>query len=467
MALPHLQTITDTWLLDIKKHADINNHDEPNYWAYNPSTLITTSQPVHFTVGTGSQILSSVFTTCASTSHELIIVTCFWAKSLSQEYLSSLLVKLSAKAVSQGRKIQVRLCFSSLSLFQKLFQSSSLDGKIYPPSSWAGLGLPRPENLMGLELVVKSVFVRPFSVMHPKFILMDRKIAFMPSCNVSWENWFEGCIEMRGNICLKLYDFWAIFWSRGGAGLPDLQSDSTLMDSTLLPEASDSSPIKQISFPQDVPLIQTILLPSPHHANPNLNPFSTPTPPPTPLNTFLLHILNTATHSIFIQTPNLTCSPLISALLSAISRGVDIHLITSSRLMILEQLVTARTITEFEVWKLRRSCKRLLSFYKRALSTPDLENPPVKPGMLTVGYFCGKKGGKGGKEEPVKSHLKMVVVDEEITVLGSGNMDRASWFTSQELGIALLGREVAESVRGNVDERLEGRVDQVCETLSL
>jgi phosphatidylserine/phosphatidylglycerophosphate/cardiolipin synthase-like enzyme len=56
----------------------------------------------------------------------------------------------------------------------------------------------------------------------------------------------------------------------------------------------------------------------------------------------------------------------------------------------------------------------------------------------------------------------MVVVDGEIIVLGSGNMDRASWFTSQELGVALLGRVVAERIRGAVDEGLEERVGYVC-----
>jgi phosphatidylserine/phosphatidylglycerophosphate/cardiolipin synthase-like enzyme len=123
--------------------------------------------------------------------------------------------------------------------------------------------------------------------------------------------------------------------------------------------------------------------------------------------------------------------------------------------MILEQLVTAGTITEFEVWKLRRRYTRLLNAYNNSLKNPDLENPAVKPGALKVGYFR-KREGRG--EEPVKSHLKMVVVDEEITVLGSGNMDRASWFTSQELGVALFGNEVAESIREAVNEGLEGRV---------
>ncbi|PMD36159.1 hypothetical protein L207DRAFT_533046 [Hyaloscypha variabilis F] len=459
MSSPHFKAVTDTWLSDLQSNAEINLRDEPNFWASDPSKLITTSQPVHFSIGTGSHILSSAFATCASTNHELIIVTCFWAKSHSQEDLASLLLKLSAKAISQNRKIQVRLCFSSLSLLQKLFQTSSLDGKIYPPSSWAGLGLPRPEELTGLDLVVKSVFVRPFSVMHPKFILVDRKIAFMPSCNVSWEDWFEGCIEMQGDIALKLFDFWTAFWGRGGSALPPISTTNASSEFPTL-NGQDSSLIKQASFTQDTLLTQTILLPSPHHANRILHPFSTSTPPPTPLNTFILRILATATKSIFIQSPNLTCSPLISDLFSALERGIDVDLITSSRLMILEQLVTAGTITEFEVWKLRRRYARLLKVYNNSLKNPDLENPPVKPGVLKVGYFRKREGG--GKDEPVKSHLKMVVVDGEITVLGSGNMDRASWFTSQELGVAFLGREVAERIKGAVDEGLEGRVVYVC-----
>jgi len=83
----------------------------------------------------------------------------------------------------------------------------------------------------------------------------------------------------------------------------------------------------------------------------------------------------------------------------------------------------------------------------------------VKPGTLRIGYFHERIEGE---EEPVKSHLKMVIVDDEITVLGSGNMDRASWFTSQVLGVAFLGREGAERIKGAVDEGLEGRVNYVC-----
>ena len=129
--------------------------------------------------------------------------------------------------------------------------------------------------------------------------------------------------------------------------------------------------------------------------------------------------------------------------------------------MILEQVITAGTITEFEVWKLRRRYKNLLSHYHQKSKTSDPENSTQKPGNMSIGYYRSRKGGRV-EEEPVKSHLKLVIGDEEVTVLGSGNMDRASWYTSQELGLAFLSREMAGHIRECVDEGLEGRVDYVC-----
>ena len=154
------------------------------------------------------------------------------------------------------------------------------------------------------------------------------------------------------------------------------------------------------------------------------------------------------------------------AILSALGSGIDVTIITSRRLMLLEQLVTAGTITEFEIWKLRRRYSQLLT------SRSDLEAGIQKPvsyrlskplsdlltfsqGKLKIGYFQPKTGPR----EPVKSHLKLMIVDEEVTVLGSGNMDRASWFTSQELGVALLSKDVAANVAHCVHLGLENRVE--------
>ncbi|KAH7411006.1 hypothetical protein BKA64DRAFT_662370 [Cadophora sp. MPI-SDFR-AT-0126] len=473
------KALTEGWLYSLKKNTSPATTDSPNYWSSDASSLITTSQPLSFTLGTGAQILTTTLNKCESTTYELLIVTCFWADSVSKQAISSLLLKLSAKGLSQNRKISVRICFSSRSIVQKLFQTSSLNGKIYPPSTWTDLGLPAPVDLVGLDLDVKSVFVRPFSVMHPKFILVDRKLAFMPSCNVSWENWFEGCIEMQGGITEKLFDFWVSFWAQGKTDLPaSLPQDNELeasnaqlltLDTATTPKpTSATSLITQTTYPPTFPPPQTILLPSPHHFNPHFLILSTPRPPPTPLNTFLLQAFSLATSTIYIQTPNLTCFPVIAALRSALNRGVDVHLVTSSRLMILEQLVTAGTITEFEVWKLgrwyRRACGKCGNKTRRGVDghvDRDLERGEERVGGLRIGYYRPSEG-VNGEEEPVKSHLKLVIIDGEVTVLGSGNMDRASWYTSQELGVAFFSKEMASEITRDVDKGLEGRVHYVC-----
>jgi phosphatidylserine/phosphatidylglycerophosphate/cardiolipin synthase-like enzyme len=149
--------------------------------------------------------------------------------------------------------------------------------------------------------------------------------------------------------------------------------------------------------------------------------------------------------------------------------------------MILEQLVTAGTTTARCMQKLAKRYKTLVSLSplpaSRSSATPlrpdayDEEaalgtstptpTPTPAPGALTIEFFeprggaCGPGGERG---EPLQSHLKLTVVDELVAVLGSGNMDRASWFTSQELGVAFFDREMAVKVREAVGREMEGRV---------
>jgi hypothetical protein len=313
-----------------------DTNDDPNYYASKPETLVTSSDPVSFSLGTGSEILSSVLHSCESTVHELIIVTCFWATSSSQAAIKSLLLKLSHNARTRRpglpiRKIRVRICLSSVSISQKLFHTTSLNGHIYPQESWPKLGLPASHELGGVDLVVKSIFIRPFSVTHPKFILMDRERAWFPSCNVSWEEWFEGCVELRGGITSKLYDFWNAFWGREGGGMTlpgSLFSTSDTgrgefgeinLGGPAVPTRTRSGLLGRIDLPPSA--TQTLLLPSPHHRNPRFGFLSTVQAPSTPLNVFILVLMATATRSIWMQTPNLTCSPVIVSHASQFSDG--------------------------------------------------------------------------------------------------------------------------------------------------
>lgn len=459
-----------------------------NQFAQTPRDLISTSTPVTFTTGTGSAIYNTLHPLLESTNHELILVTCFWARSSTLSTLNSVLRKLSDKAIRRGTsKIRVRLCFSSLSLFQKLFHNQTLSGQTYAPKVWEEkLGLPSPDELSGLDLQIKSVFILPFSVMHPKFMVIDRKMVALPSCNISWEEWFEGCMTMSGPIVNLFLDFYCRFWERREElermdhnnrhlNIETLPVSQNGVNSTGHDASTDGRHGYAIANFNPGKTIPTIFLPSPHHRYPDFQPF-TPAEkmrfPPTPLNSMILLLVDKAHRSIQIQTPNLTSPPVLSALLRALARGIDVRILTSEKLMILEQLVTAGTTTTRCVKKLARRYEKLVSSSRPARSSSQDEEAvigtsPAKPGRLRISYFLPvggskKRGEEGG--EPQQSHLKMLIVDDEVVVLGSGNLDRASWFTSQELGVAFFDTQVVREVKGVVERGIQKREKVVFES---
>jgi phosphatidylserine/phosphatidylglycerophosphate/cardiolipin synthase-like enzyme len=99
----------------------------------------------------------------------------------------------------------------------------------------------------------------------------------------------------------------------------------------------------------------------------------------------------------------------------------------------------------------------------------DLEAQPTQPGRLKVWYFHARRAPQmprdvddEDEEEPVHTHVKLTIVDGRFTVLGSGNMDRASWYTSQELGVLFESQDVATQAEKAVKAiLLDGRLESV------
>lgn len=379
-------SLIEDWESKFDDPAAAKLEDDPNYYVSNPRSLFSTSTPTSFTIGTGHDIFNTILPTIERAHHEVIFVTCFWASSSSLSQLGQSLKVLSRRAIERGgAKIRVRIGLSSLSLWQKLFQTSKLEGYIYPPDSWKRkLSLPPPGELAGLDLEIKSIFVLPFSVMHPKFIIVDRRTVFLPSCNVSWEPWFEGCMTVTGPIVLQFVRFWEAFWARSEAerkaGLSLDFSDGNRPEELgrLEPEgfaaihrptgpACKTILISEAATPSASRSVPTVFLPSPHHRSPRftLFPWSPfPTPPLTPLNAFMRTVLRAAKHTIFIQTPNLTSLPFLAALIDALKRGVDVTITTSKGVQVLEQIITAGTTTGRCVKYLVRKYKSIVQAHE-------------------------------------------------------------------------------------------------------
>lgn len=122
--------------------------------------------------------------------------------------------------------------------------------------------------------------------------------------------------------------------------------------------------------------------------------------------------------------------------------------------MVLEQLLTAGTITELCVYRLRQRYKALVREHADNDRLSRAEQGRAV-GNLSIGYF--QRVADLGPE--AKCHIKCTLIDDKVVVLGSGNMDRASWYTSQELGVAITNSEVVAQIKRELDRALEGRVE--------
>lgn len=400
------------------------------------------STALKLTTGTGYTIYSEhIIPAILKAQTEIILVTCFWAASATRDALRDALLELSAKAIRSSTKIRMQICFSSSSLARNMLLPTPKDGQRYKPDEFQKLGLPAFSELPGLDLTIIRKFFWPFGIIHSKYVIVDRKLALMPSCNVSWERWFEAAVSLEGPVVAHLCSFHANFWTNNRQ-LPPLKP---------LPGGSyaDShQPSKPISSLPQTP-IYTTLLPSPHtwsllpaHLQPKrlisslpCLPTSSPTHPPTPLLTTTSHLLSSASQSILMLTPNVTAPTVLSLLRHALTRGVNITIWTNQKLMTAEQLVTAGSTTP--------SCLSTL-----------IRNSTKTSGQLSVHYFdaASSPGGIGAEDvdagrkdkerTPIKLHAKVTIVDDERILLGSGNMDAASWGTSQELGVLLESHEI-------------------------
>ena len=98
------------------------------------------------------------------------------------------------------------------------------------------------------------------------------------------------------------------------------------------------------------------------------------------------------------------------------------------------------------------------------------EERALRRGSLKISYYkelstgqARARDGSGidGRWEEKQSHVKCYIFDGEVTVLGSGNGDRASWWTSLEVNVVIFGQSVATEVRRELGRYLDGRLEEL------
>lgn len=143
----------------------------------------TTGRVVEVIIGNG--LVTTLYFTdlLVQAREEVLFSTCFWAASPSLSTLHDALIALNNRARGDHRRVTVRIMFSSYSFGQKFLSIKGV--RKWKSNKWEKLGLPNPELLDYLDLTVLSRFMKPFGVMHAKFVIIDRAVVILPTSNIS------------------------------------------------------------------------------------------------------------------------------------------------------------------------------------------------------------------------------------------------------------------------------------------
>lgn len=168
-----------------------------------------------------------------------------------------------------------------------------------------------------------------------------------------------------------------------------------------------------------------------------------------PQNAAWLSALRNAQKNVFIQTPTLNAEPLVPAIIAACERGIDVYCYVclgyndAGELLPMQgghnDMVAHRMYTA-----LSGEARQRLHYF----------------------WYVGKDQTKPIIQEKKKRscHIKLMIVDEHIGIVGNGNQDTQSWFHSQEINVMLDSAEVCrawiEGLRRNQNTHIYGALDK-------
>ncbi|KAI0890297.1 IQ calmodulin-binding motif protein [Annulohypoxylon maeteangense] len=169
-----------------------------------------------------------------------------------------------------------------------------------------------------------------------------------------------------------------------------------------------------------------------------------------PQNAAWLSALRNAQKNVFIQSPTLNAEPLIPAIVEACERGVDVYC-----------YVCLGYNDSGEMLPMQGGHNESIAhnLYTKLLS------PDAKPRLHWYWYVAKDQTAPITATKKRRScHIKLLIADERVGIVGNGNQDTQSWFHSQEINVMIDSPLVCgawiEALRRNQNTHLYGRVGE-------
>ncbi|KAK0659484.1 hypothetical protein QBC41DRAFT_287008 [Cercophora samala] len=433
---------------------------------------------------------------------EVFLATNYWQNGTASSYLTEAIRELDRRVAARGGpKVKVKIIYdrgSPKQVFEPRYFVSEKD------FTGPNVNLPPRSEIPNLEMEVVNYHQPVMGTFHAKYVVVDRKIALLQSNNVQDNDNLEMMIHLEGPIVDSFVDVALLSWGKPWDGFTEVQEEIEEADGSIatvanghaaLPDINnlslaDNNNLHTPSHPHydpdiasEVTRFTTFLTPTAtkthldavntllnHTTNPSFppNPTLNPNPPasdrftpyiphpttnspspialatrsphgppthhslPNPQNASWLSALRHAKRSVFIQSPTLNAEPLLPAITEACERGVEVTCWICLGYNDAGELLPHQGGHNEKI-----AASLFQSLSPSAVSKLKYHWYVAKD--QTVPLVQSKRQGS--------CHIKIMIVDEEVGIVGNGNQDTQSWFHSCEVNVLVDSREVCRGWR--------------------
>lgn len=454
---------------------------------------------------------------------EVFFATNYWEASVAADIITNALRELSRRAGERGQKIVVKIMYDRGNIKQIVKQHQIVPVSEYTSDS---VKLPSPEEVPNIDLEVCNYHQPLLGTFHAKYMVVDRKIALINSNNTQDRVNVEMMCHVEGPIVEAFYDMALLSWGSAlNPPLPNLssppspaeryrfQGDHAHIAAKDLDRAKIDAKesLKTHDYPNDLKggeqhgydvddatekannekglhdgTTASKLSLITKHLNTTLQPDTKATlPEGEETEDFTPHILHAphdpfpiamvnrrprgaieytdvnnpqdmawlaglyyAEKKVFIQTPTFNAAAVVEATLSAVRKGIEVILYVNLGFNDQgEALPFQGGTNEVVIAKMFKALE------------------PEQKKLFKVYWYTGKDMRKpvNASKKQRNCHVKLMIIDDHVGIMGNGNQDSQSWYHSQEANILIdspaVCKDWANGIRANQNTHIYGRLD--------
>ncbi|KAG5637636.1 hypothetical protein H0H81_003861 [Sphagnurus paluster] len=158
--------------------------------------------------------------------------------------------------------------------------------------------------------------------------------------------------------------------------------------------------------------------------------------------------LHYAEKKVFIQTPTFNAAAVVEATLSAVRKGIEVILYVNLGFNDQgEALPFQGGTNEVVIAKMFKALE------------------PEQKKLFKVYWYTGKDMRRpvNASKKQRNCHVKLMIIDDHVGIMGNGNQDSQSWYHSQEANILIdspvVCKDWANGIRANQNTHIYGRLD--------